>query len=77
MGTGYQPPAQPPPPPPLPPAAIPPTMADASVGKAGANQRARAVAAAGAGFDQTLKTTPQADLVPPPGAKASLLGQTS
>jgi len=44
----------PPPPPPPPPAAPPPTMADASVNQAGASQRARAAAAAGAGFAGTV-----------------------
>lgn len=44
----------PPPPPPPPPAAAPPTLADASVSQAGISQRARAAAAAGAGFAGTV-----------------------
>lgn len=62
----------PPPPPPLPPAAIPPTLATDAVKMAGANQAARAAAAAG----QTVKTSPQGDLMPAPAAKPSLLGGT-
>lgn len=62
----------PPPPPPLPPAAIPPSFASDAVKQAGANQVARAAAAAG----QTDKTSPEGDLAPAPTAKAGLLGAT-
>lgn len=55
-----------PPPPPLPPAAIPPTMANPQVNKAGNSQRT--AAAAGAALEGTLKNeggaaglTPQPD----------------
>lgn len=74
MGSIFSPPAAaaPPPPPPLPPAAIPPSLASDAVKTAGANQTARAAAAAG----QTEKTSPGGDLTPAPTAKASLLGNT-
>lgn len=64
----------PPPPPPLPPAAIPPTMANAGVQQAGANQQRGAALAKGAGNDGTLSGSPQGDLVPPSTTKASLVG---
>jgi hypothetical protein len=69
----------PPPVPPVPPSAITPTLADSAVQQAGASQRGRAALAAGAGFDSTLANPggAQGDLVPPPTAKASLLGKTS
>lgn len=72
MGAMFDPPAAatPPPPAPLPPAAIPPTLASDAVKTAGANQTARAAAAAG----QTTKTSAQGDLSPAPAAKATLLG---
>lgn len=74
FGSGQQ--AQtPPPPPPLPPAAIPPTMANASVQAAGANQKRGAALAKGAGNDNTLESgSAQGDLVPPSTTKASLVG---
>lgn len=73
FGSGAQP-MTPPPPPPLPPAAIPPTMANASVQAAGANQQRGAALAKGAGNDGTLATGSQGDLVPPSTTKASLIG---
>lgn len=63
----------PPPPPPPPPAAIAPTMANSGVGQAGANQKARAAAAAGSGFDNTLSNGAQGDLTPTPTAKSGLV----
>jgi hypothetical protein len=45
-------------------------MASSAVQQAGANQTARAAAAAGA----TTKTSPQGDLQPAPRAQKSLLG---
>jgi hypothetical protein len=56
----------------LPPAAIPPSLATPAVQAAGANQIARAAAAAG----QTNKTSAEGDLTPAPTAKATLLGAT-
>ncbi len=72
FGSGQQ--QMPPPPPPLPPAAIPPTMANAGVQAAGANQARAAALAKGGGADATLSTGPQGDLVPPKTAKGSLVG---
>lgn len=74
FGGGQQQAQTPPPPPPLPPAAIPPTMANAGVQAAGANQAKGAALAKGAGNDGTLATGAQGDLVPPSTAKASLVG---
>lgn len=54
------PPKVPKPPPPPPP---PPRLPDGGVQQAGADQRARALAAAGAG--STIATSPQGILVPP------------
>lgn len=67
---------QPPPPPAPPPAAIPPTLANASVQQAGANQRARAAAGAGpGGFNSTLIGSPEGSVLTAPNtARASLLG---
>jgi hypothetical protein len=53
------PPPAPPPPPPPPPAANPPTYANAGVQASGAQAKARQAAAAGAGFEGTLLTTPE------------------
>lgn len=64
--------ATPPAPAALPPSAIPATLASDAVKTAGSNQAARAAAAAG----QTVKTSPQGDLMPTPLAKPSLLGGT-
>jgi hypothetical protein len=48
-------------------------MANTSVAQAGARQLAASKAAAGQGFDNTVKTGSQAGvLVPPPTAKATL-----
>jgi hypothetical protein len=70
MGSIFAPSVDVPPPPPLPPAAIPPSLASDAVKQAGANQVARAAAAAG----QTTRTSPQGDLSAPPTAQKSLLG---
>jgi hypothetical protein len=67
-GGDSSPPPSPPPPPPLPPAAIPPTLANAGVQAAGANQANKAAGLAG----QTLKTSSQGDLSAPPKASQSL-----
>jgi len=65
-----------PPPPPLPPAAHPPTLASGDVQGAAAKARARALAAGGAGFENTKLTSPTATGTGPT-AKANLLGETS
>lgn len=74
MGAVFSPPSAqtPPPPPPLPPAAIPPSMANTSVAQAGQRQMSAAKAAAGEGFDNTVKTGSSGVLVPPPTAKSAL-----
>lgn len=72
MGSVIAPAGSPPPPPPLPPAAIPPTMANAAVQGAGARQLSGAKAAAGMGFDNTVKTSAQGALVPTQTAKSVL-----
>ncbi len=61
-------PAAPPPPP------IPPTLASQSAQGAGAATTAAAGAAAGAGFDNTLMTSPQGAPTPATTSK-TLLGQ--
>jgi len=70
VGSLFSPPQaeSPPPPPPLPPAAIAPTMANAAVQSAGANQVSKAAKLAG----QTLKTSPQGDIGAAPKASQSL-----
>lgn len=68
-------PSTPPPPPPPPPAAAPPTMANPEVAQAGVQQRARAAAAAGSGFGDTVTNTGgQRGLTTPATAQRSLLG---
>lgn len=67
-GGDSSPPPSPPPPPPLPPAAIAPTMANASVQGAGANQVAKAAALVGG----TQRTGAQGDITAPPKANQSL-----
>lgn len=74
MGALFSSPAMPPVPPPPPPPPSPPTVANASVGAAGAAARARAAAAEGAGFGDTIATSPQGALAAPTAAK-TLLGQ--
>ena len=61
----------------LPPAAAPPTLANPAVSMAGADQRSKAAAAAGAGFDSTLTNVGGAQGLQPAAdqtAKRSLLG---
>jgi len=70
FGGGSMPAAPPPPPPP----ASPPTLADASVANSGAQARAMAAAASGAGFDNTVLTSPQG-AAQPAVANKPLLGQ--
>lgn len=72
MGFGSAP--SPAPVPTLPPAAQPATIADPSVAASGASARARAVGAAGAGFDGTVGTSPQGLAAAPPTAGVTLLG---
>jgi hypothetical protein len=74
FGSGQQQQMSPPPPPPPPPAAIPPTLANASVQAAGANQMKAAALAKGATPGADTTTAGQGDLVPPTTAKASLVG---
>jgi len=62
------------PPPPPPPPAAPPTLADASVANSGAQARAMAAAGSGAGFDNTVLTSPQGATQPATATK-QLLGQ--
>lgn len=67
-----------PPPPPLPPAANPQTVASGNVQGTAANAKARAAGAAGAGFNGTDITKPNATgATNPQTAKASLLGETA
>lgn len=64
-----------PPVPPVPPSASPATLANPAVSMAGATQRSRAAAAAGAGFDNTLTNTGgPGGLVPAQTSGKSLLG---
>lgn len=69
-------PSAPPPPPPLPPAANPATMANGQVQSTGAAAKARAAAAEGGGYSDTVKTSAQG-IGSPSVAKGQLLGQTS
>jgi hypothetical protein len=67
--------AAPPPPPPPPPPANPPTYANSSVQAAGQGARSRMMAAAGAGLDNTLFTSPQGvGAAATPTTKTQLLG---
>ena len=60
----------------IPPAANPPTMANPGVSAAGAANRSRATAMAGAGFDSTITNQGGSAglLTPPSTAQRSLLG---
>ena len=62
--------------PPPPPAATPPTFANPNVAQAGANQRTRAAAAAGAGFGGTVQNQggPAGLVEPATTAPRTLLG---
>lgn len=61
--------------PPTPPAALPATLANSAVSQAGVDQRTKAAAAAGAGFDGTLTNQGgAAGLSNPSSATRSLLG---
>lgn len=66
-------PAQPVPPP----MANPATFANPQIAQTGAASRQRAMAAAGMGFDQSIKTSPEGDFSKPNTARASLLGDTT
>lgn len=57
-----------------PPAAHPPTLGSANVALAGAAAKMRAAAAEGAGFDNTVATSPQGLSKPANTAPATLLG---
>lgn len=57
-----------------PPAAHPPTMGSAQIALAGIQSRQRARAEEGAGFADTIKTSPQGVTQPATSAPATLLG---
>lgn len=57
-----------------PPAAAPPTMASADVAASIANAKTRAASAAGAGFNDTIATSPEGVTTPALTTNATLLG---
>lgn len=72
---GFPSPPKPPAIPMPPPAAHPPTLGSASVALTGTDAKRRQAAAAGAGFDDTIATSPQGVSTKASTAKATLLGQ--
>lgn len=62
-------------PPMPPPAANPPTQGSQQIALAGEAAKAKAAAAEGQGFDNTIKTSPEGLQTPPSTAHATLLGQ--